>query len=302
MLKNPKTKIKGAHVSTIDRRFYINEINAILKEQEKYHEELRDKSLYEQCIKALYAQNEVRRNIIAPWSMKDLLTKDILFYHRPLKSKKSQISECPLEFHCYTDKDGETHRQGIKCIPVSHPLFQEYRIWQFISNLRIYEREHFDNGKHFTNVDKTSEFLTNEKKEELYEWLAEKDSVSQKTLLGHLGLKVERYHWNFPEEKTYPCGETRHLIQSRLKKANLQKAFHSLISDEQKDCFERGLWHILYSVSDYNELCKALKLLQEKQDSRSKNNFSLLKHFHPALPSKKTTEPTAKEPSPNYCL
>ena len=55
-------------------------------------------------------------------------------------------------------------------------------------------------------MDKTSEFLTSEKKEELYEWLAEKDSVSQKTLLGKIGLKVEDYHWNFPEEKTYPCG------------------------------------------------------------------------------------------------
>lgn len=287
LLKNPETKIKGAHVSTIDRRFYINEINAILKEQEKYHKELRDKSLYEQCIKALYAQNEVRRNIIAPWSMSDLLIKDILFYHRPLKSKKSQISECPLEFHTYTDKDGATHRQGIKCIPTSHPLFQEYRIWQFIANLRIYERERFDNGKHFINEDKTSDFLTTKKKEELYEWLAEKDSVSQKTLLGRLGLKVERYHWNFPEEKTYPCGETRHLIQSRLKKANLQKAFHSLISDEQKDCFERGLWHILYSVSDYNELCKALKTFARKTGFTLEEQSLFVEAFSSCPPFKK---------------
>lgn len=287
LLEKPDTKIKGAHVSTIDRRFYIHEINAILKVQEKYHKELRDKSLYEQCTQALYTQNEVRRNIIAPWSMSDLLIKDILFYHRPLKSKKSQISECPFEFHNYTDKNGASHRQGIKCIPTSHPLFQEYRIWQFIANLRIYERERFDNGKHLINENKTSEFLTSEKKEELFEWLVEKDSVSQKTLLGHIGLKVEHYHWNFPEEKTYPCGETRHLIQSRLKKANLLKSFCSLVPEKQKKEFELKLWHILYSVSDYNELRKALETFARKTGFTREEQDLFVEFFSSCPPFKK---------------
>ena len=111
--------------------------------------------------------------------------------------------------------------------------------------------------------------------------------MSQKTLLGHLGLKVERYHWNFPEEKTYPCGETRHLIQSRQKKANLQKAFHTLISDEQKECFERGLWHILYSVSDYHELCKALKTIARKTGFTLEEQLLFVEAFSSCPPFKK---------------
>ena len=28
----------------------------------------------------------------------------------------------------------------LKCIPKSHPLFQEFRLWQWLQNLRIYEK------------------------------------------------------------------------------------------------------------------------------------------------------------------
>ena len=35
---------------------------------------------------------------------------------------------------------GEIKRQGIKCIAKSNPYYQEFRLWQFIINLRLFDR------------------------------------------------------------------------------------------------------------------------------------------------------------------
>ena len=44
----------------------------------------------------------------------------------------------------------------MKCIAKSHPLFQEFRLWQFISNLRIYKKGGVN------DEDLTDKFLTKE--------------------------------------------------------------------------------------------------------------------------------------------
>ena len=84
-----------------------------------------------------------------------LFIEDIIFYQRPLKSKKSLIDNCPYEENRYIDKEsGEIKHASIKCIAKSHPLYQEFRLWQFIVNLRIYRKE--------TDVDVTQELLPTE--------------------------------------------------------------------------------------------------------------------------------------------
>ena len=52
-----------------------------------------------------------------------LLITDLIFYQRPLKSKKSLIADCPYEYYEYVIKEtGEIKRQGIKCIAKSKSL------------------------------------------------------------------------------------------------------------------------------------------------------------------------------------
>lgn len=170
-------------IRTIERKYYKDELNQILKKQEEFHPELRDSNLLEACIEELYPNNEAHRNAIAKYSIAQLLIEDILFYQRPLKSKKSLISNCPYEEYTYINKEtGEICTSPLKCIAKSHPLFQEFRLWQFISNLRIYQKEGTINGKFTTDIDVTSQFLkTEDAYANLFDWLNQKKEIRQDT-------------------------------------------------------------------------------------------------------------------------
>lgn len=169
------------------------------------------------------------------------------------------ISDCPYEERKYLDKEtGEIKTVPVKCIAKSHPLFQEFRLWQFISNIRIYHKERWINGKLHTDVDVTNEFLKNEEDyNTLFEWLNDRKEIKQDLFLKYsgFGLKKEagKYRWNYVDDKIYPCNETRNLILNRLEK--LENVPSNFLTKEN----EEALWHILYSVEDKHEIEKALK-------------------------------------------
>lgn len=265
LLKMPKQKIRGKLVRTIERKYYKEELHQILESQKKFHQEFQDKALYEACINELYSQNDAHRNLISNRDLVYLLEDDILFYQRPLKSKKSLIANCPYETYTYIDKEtGEIKPYSPKCIAKSHPMFQEFRLWQFLSNLRIYQKEKVVDGKTCFDVDVTSEFLKNEDDYvNLFDWLGRQKNIDQKTFLKYplFGLKrndLSNYRWNYVEDKSYPCNETRSVILARLEKAGIASGF---LTREM----EEALWHILYSISDKEELKKALTSFAEKQ-------------------------------------
>ena len=173
LLHNPDQKIRGKLIATIDRDLYKKEITQILETQTKFHPELQDAELYQACLEELYPNNEAHRKNAPVCDFTYLFRDDILFYQRPLKSKKSLIDNCPYEERTYVNKEtGEILHAPVKCIAKSHPLFQEFRIWQFISNLRIYERTKVVNGKLKADVNVTNEFLqTPDDFANLFSWL-----------------------------------------------------------------------------------------------------------------------------------
>ena len=160
LLQNPTQKINGKLVRTIERKFYKQELKAILEKQKEFHSELNDAELYHTCLNELYGNNEAHRNSNANRDFTYLFLNDIIFYQRPLKSKKSLISNCKYETRTFINKEnGEKQTDAIKCIAKSHPLYQELRLWKFIQDLKIIEREKDINGKLNTDVDVTIEFL-----------------------------------------------------------------------------------------------------------------------------------------------
>lgn len=275
LLQKPNQKIIGKLVRTVERKYYKDELRQILETQVALIPELKDDVLYNRCLEELYPNNEPHRKNIAKPDFINLFINDVLFYQRPLKSKKSLISDCPYESHF--DKDGNEH--PVKCIAKSNPLFQEFRLWQFVQNLRIYQRERtvsdgqldlFGNvsaGKLQTDVDVTSEFLkTEEDYVKLFDWLNDRASIKQDTLLNsYFKFKKEKgkdqypYRWNYVEDMDYPCNETRATMLSGLAKCSIGASF--LTRDK-----EMSLWHILYSVEDKTEISKALTKYAEKND------------------------------------
>lgn len=261
LLQNPNQKIIGKLVRTVERKYYKDELMQILEVQQSLIPELKDESLYKACVNELYPNNETHRNNIANPNFTNLFINDILFYQRPLKRKKSLISDCPYESHF--DKDGNEH--PVKCIAKSNPLFQEFRLWQFVQNLRIFEREKEVAGKLVTDVDVTYELLkTDDDFIKLFDWLNDRAAIKQDTLLNSYfkfkkqkGQEQYSYRWNYVEDKEYPCNETRTTILNGLTKCGVSADF---LTKEQ----EMALWHILYSVEDKIEIGKALKKYAEK--------------------------------------
>lgn len=261
LLRQPDTKVRGKVVRTIERKFYKNELIRILETQKKYIPELQDQGLLKKCVNELYHQNEAHKEAVANDSFTRFLVDDIIFYQRPLKSKKNEIADCPFEKYHFKDKDGKPITKGIKCTPKSDPLFQEFRLWQFIQNLKIYAREKDVNGKLRTDIDATADFINSEDTiASLFEWLCQQKEVTQEKLLKspvfNLGKNATQYRWNYVESRSYPCCPTHAEFLFRLSKVKGSPT----LSHEQ----EMGLWHILYSVDDVIDLEKALHHYAEK--------------------------------------
>lgn len=262
ILQNPSQKVRGKLVRTIERKFYRDELERILDKQTEFHPELQDRKLLEDCVEELYPNNESHSRNLLQKDFRYLFVNDIVFYQRPLKSNKSLIANCAFESHTYL-KDGEKKIMPLKCIAKSHPLFQEFRLWQFIQNLRIYERNKEVNGRLQTDVDVTAEFLpTAEAYSDLFKWLNNKKEIKQDVLLKSyfkIRGKTLSYRWNYVEDKEYPCNETHSQIISRLDKCGISVDF---LTPE----VELSLWHILYSVEDKQELIKALRSFGRKHE------------------------------------
>jgi CRISPR-associated endonuclease Csn1 len=271
LLKNPNQKIKGKLVRTIERKFYRNELEEILKTQLEYHPELKDEAKFAEAVRELYRNNENRVEQLAAKDFIFLFVQDIIFYQRPLRSKKSLISTCSLESRPIKDKNGQLVRdeagkpivKAIKCAAKSNPYFQEYRLLQWIQDLNIYTKR--------DDRLVTSELLPDyEAKIALFDFLNNKGEVTQTELLkflferkgltkSNLKLAVENHRWNYVEDKTYPCNETRGLILNKLNKVD-QSPLHLMDSD----VFIYQLWHIIYSITDKEQYEKALRTLSKK--------------------------------------
>ena len=278
LLHKPNQKIRGKLVRTIERKFYKSELQKILEKQKEFHSELQNRELYSDCIEELYTYNEAHRNSISNRDFTYLFIDDIIFYQRPLKSKKSLISNCSLEFRTFR-ADGAERKEGIKCIAKSNPIYQEFRLLQWMKNLKIFKK---DDKK---DIDITDELLpTIADREKLFEWLNDKTEIDQKTFLKYpdfdleekirkdIGLEQFRifkkdkeqglhtyYRWNYVEDKKYPLNETRGEILKRLIKAGIESSFLTSETETQ-------LWHILYSVEDRNEIISALTKFANKHN------------------------------------
>ncbi|QMU63866.1 MAG: hypothetical protein GKR88_05875 [Flavobacteriaceae bacterium] len=214
------------------RSSYLNEFETIWKEQAKHYPELTE-------------------------SLKEIIRDTIIFYQRDLKSQKGLLSECEFE-------------KNHKVIPVSSPLFQEFRIWQRLHDIDIKDRS---SNKHI---------LTHEQKKVLFDKLQEVPKMTSTQILRALGLNTKEYSINFDK------------IDGNTTRFELVSIFNRLGYDTldvlDLDIYQKGndfdkqpvmqLWHLIYSAKSNENLIKNLKLkfaFNEEQASEivSKINYTL---------------------------
>jgi CRISPR-associated endonuclease Csn1 len=259
LLQNPKQKIKGKLVRTIERKFYKEELELILSKQIELQPNLFTEEAYSNCVRELYRNNEAHQLSLSKKDFVHLFVNDIIFYQRPLRSQKSSIGNCALEYRTYK-VDGVEQREYLKGVPKSNPYYQEFRVWQWLTNLKFYKND--------DDSDVTSQFIKNEDDfGNLFDFLINQKEVDHKDIFKFffkelkgkaLNVEIAKYRWNYVyepekgESKKYPMNETRYEISKRLNKIdNLSPDF--LTSD-----LEYKIWHIIYSVTDKKEYEKAL--------------------------------------------
>ncbi|EEK14416.1 CRISPR-associated protein, Csn1 family [Capnocytophaga gingivalis ATCC 33624] len=292
ILQNPNEKIKGKLVRTIERKYYKEELKAILEKQIALQPELFTDQLLADCIRELYSKNEAQQRNLAARDFVHLLVEDIIFYQRPLRRQKSTLANCSLESRSYIDKDSHTRKEApLKVCPKSNPYYQEFRVLQWLQNLKIYEID--------SDQEVTHQFIkTLEDKQQLFEFLmAQKEidceellkyflnqtypNAKEKALKSELKKWKDTYRWNYvydigeKSSKKYPMNETRYELKRHLEKvANLPDDF---LSSE----VEYLLWHLIYSVKDKVAYEKGLKKFAQKHHLDKDSFVESFKKFNP---------------------
>jgi len=282
LLENPKQKIKGKLVRTIERKFYKEELEAILKKQIELQPELFSDDLYNDCVRELYRNNEAHQLTLSKKDFLHLFVNDILFYQRPLRSQKSSIGNCVLEYRKFK-VEGEEKIEYLKAIPKSNPYYQEFRVWQWLYNLKIYKNE--------DDTDVTHQFINNVADLELlFDFLMSQKEVDHKDILKFffkdlkgklLNETISKYRWNYVfdsekgESKKFPMNETGYEITRRLNKVS-NCPLHFLTRE-----LEQQLWHIIYSVTDKKEYEQALKSFAGKHNLDKETFIENFRKFPP---------------------
>ena len=126
--QNPHNRLKN---QVFYRQDYLDEFEAIWKEQSKHHLVLTD-------------------------ALKSEIRDITIFYQRKLKSQKGLVSFCEFESKEIL-VNGNKKVIGLKVVPKSSPLFQEFKIWQVLNNVLVRKKSSKKSVAKSTDQTKLSE-------------------------------------------------------------------------------------------------------------------------------------------------
>lgn len=137
--------------NVVNRQWYENELDKIWDTQFKFHQSSFENLNIEDAVKAAFLDhtpilNEVLKKEGISEQLKFLIKDKIIFFQRPWQQTKNK-GRCPFEkipSKKEITRKGEAKKEfiteliGRSVIPRSHPLFQEFKIWQQINNVRLF--------------------------------------------------------------------------------------------------------------------------------------------------------------------
>lgn len=239
---NPHTRTKG---QVFYRQDYLDEFETIWETQAKFHKELTP-------------------------ALKIEIRDITIFYQRKLKSQKGLISFCEFESkHIEIIENGKTKRKtiGYRVSPKSSLLFQEFKIWQNLHNVKAQNKQ-----------TKEVLLLNDEAKKTLFFELNIKGNLDKKTIVEFLGYKNNEWELNYSslegnrtnkalydvfekiiktegsEEIDFekmPAASIKSIVQDFLKASNINTSILEFDAQLEGKAFEKQtsyqLWHLLYS-------------------------------------------------------
>jgi len=223
------------------RQDYLDEFEKIWSIQSRFHSKLTD---------------DLKKTI-----------RDIsIFYQRRLKSQKHLVSYCEFE-------------ENLKVVPKSHPVFQEYRIWQNMNNLLLINK---DNPNEKFDIPLENKIL-------LAEQLEFKRELSVADALKLMNLKPKEWELNFQKLEGNRTNQAIFEAFARIieledgESIDLAKMKADDVLDQFSEAFLRvgiepqllrlnheiegskyekqpyiQFWHLLYSTEDDEKLKKCL--------------------------------------------
>ncbi|MGN0189876.1 MAG: type II CRISPR RNA-guided endonuclease Cas9 [Candidatus Cryptobacteroides sp.] len=202
--QNPHTSLKNI---VFLRKDYMDEFEQIWETQARFHKELTP---------------ELKKEI------RDI----IIFYQRPLKSQKGLVGLCEFENRTVTviaDGKEKTRTVGLKVCPKSSPLFQEFKIWQILNNLKV-------NGKCLEQSDR----------EALFNELSVRGRLSDKEVLKLLYKNPKDLRLNFKS------------VEGNNTQAALFKAYSTIIANTGHNEFDFSKMPASESLSIVTDIFNSL--------------------------------------------
>lgn len=241
--ENPHASLKN---KVFYRQDYLDEFNRIWEVQASYY------------------------TVLTP-ELKNEIRDVIIFYQRRLKSQKGLIGFCEFESKSIViveDGKKKTKINGLRVCPKSSPIFQEFKIWQTLNNIKI--------GEKGGGID--SRFLYQEEKEILFQELNVGKTLKDTEVLKLLSKNPKDWEINFStiggnttQEKLFAAYEkiielsghgkyefrkmaskdVLEIVRSVFSGLGYNTAILTFDSSLKEESFQQQalyrLWHLLYS-------------------------------------------------------
>lgn len=235
---NPHTRLKN---QVFYRQDYLDEFEAIWNCQQQFHPELTEE-----------LKTEIR---------------DItIFYQRKLKSQKSRISFCEFESQ-QKIINGNKKTIGLKVAPKSSPLFQEFKIWQVLHNLKFVNKVTGE-IQEFKNDD------TIEIKQSLFDELNIKGNLNAAQVLDN--LKYDKKEWSLSNYKQVEGNRTNLALFDAYFKILEIEDYGEIDWEGYKSVKEDSI----KSIYDYFKFSPKVEfVLNEKVKSLDKYSANEIKHI-----------------------
>ncbi|MCQ2341114.1 MAG: type II CRISPR RNA-guided endonuclease Cas9 [Paludibacteraceae bacterium] len=196
----------------------------------------------------------------------DTLRNRIIFYQRPLKSCKHLVSLCEFEMKPYKNAQGQIVYSGPKCAPRTSPLAQYCAIWETVNNITLSNK----NGETYP--------FTLQQRKTIVDFLCTHEKLGVSDLQKILGISKKDGWWGGKAiGKGIKGASTFVALQKALENKYdtnlLTFDFHledtqyvdtvtgEIIQQVSADIEQQPLyrlWHVVYSVTNEDDLRKAL--------------------------------------------